>query len=101
MTGRVEEIIFRFMGLVIPPPGHIQQAQPQQPVQPKPEVVQLAQTAPIAAQTQRAVAGPSRGRGTDGAKSEEKRRAGAGAEEKAVDAGRPQRKRNGGVTIDV
>ncbi|MSP50726.1 MAG: hypothetical protein EXQ95_15545 [Alphaproteobacteria bacterium] len=85
---------------MIPPPGHMPQAQPQQPVQP--EVVQLSQTAPIAAQTQRAIAGPSRGRGADRAKSDG-RRAATGAEEKTAEAGKAQRqrKREGGVTIDV
>lgn len=89
------------MGLVIPPPvQHLPQAQPQQPVQPKPEVVQLAQARPIATQTQRA--GASRPRGADGTKSEEKRGQAGGAEEKAAETtgARPQRKR-GSITIDV
>ncbi len=92
------------MGLVIPPSvQHLPQAQPQQPVQPKAEVTQLAQTRPIAAQTQRAVAGMSRSRGADGAKSEAKRGKAEGTEEKAAETGgaQPQRKRDGGVTIDV
>jgi hypothetical protein len=91
------------MGLVIPPPvQHLPQAQPQQPVQPKPEVVQLAQARPIATQTQRAVAGASRSRGADGTKSEEKRGLAGGAEKKAAETtgAQPQRKR-GGITIDV
>jgi hypothetical protein len=81
------------MGLVIPPPVHLPQAQPQQPVQPKPEVVAVAQVRPIATQTQRAVPGPSRARGGEGAKSEEK----------AADIGQAQRqrRRDGGITIDV
>lgn len=91
------------MSLVIPPIAHMPQAQPQQAVQPKPEVVQVSQTRPIAAQTQRAIAGPSRGREADGKKSEEKRGAADGADEKVGEAarGQPQRKRDGGVTIDV
>lgn len=91
------------MSLVIPPIAHLPQAQPQQAVQPKPEVVQVSQTRPIAAQTQRAIAGPSRARGADGKKSEEKRGASEGTAETAGDAGgaQPQRKRDGGVTIDV
>jgi hypothetical protein len=91
------------MGLVIPPPVHLPQAQPQQPVQPKPEVVAVAQVRPIATQTQRAVPGPSRARGGEGAKSEEKRSAATGAEEKAADIGEAQRqrRRDGGITIDV
>ncbi len=92
------------MGLVIPPSiQHLPQAQPQQPVQPKPEVTQLAQTRPIAAQTQRAVAGTSRSRGADGAKSEEQRGKAGGTGETAAEAGgaQPPRKRDGRVTIDV
>ena len=79
------------------------QVQPQQVVQPKPEVVQGSQLRPIAAQTQRAIAGPSRAREADGKKSEEKRGTAEGAEEKAGETGRaqPRRKRDGGVTIDV
>ena len=92
------------MALVIPPNFHPPQHQPQQPLAPKPEVVQLAQTRPIAAQTQRAVAGPSRARGGEGAKSQEKRGAAETAEQRVDDAaGRGQKpgKRRGGVIIDV
>lgn len=107
MSSRLDEenheVHFALMGLVIPPLAHLPQAQPQQAVQPKPEVVQVSQTRPIAAQTQRAIAGPSRGREADGKKSEGVRGAAEGAEEKAGETGRtqPQRKRDGSVSIDV
>jgi hypothetical protein len=67
--------------------------------------VQLAQTRPIATQTQRAVAGPSRARGGEGAKSQEKRGAAETSEERVEEAGNATQprpgKRRGGVTIDV
>ena len=90
------------MGLVVPPPVHLPQAQPQQPLVPRPEVVQLAQTRPIATQTQRAVAGPSQTRGGEGAKSREKRAASETSEERADDVAQAGRTpRRGGITIDV
>ncbi|MBM3531483.1 MAG: hypothetical protein FJX60_00415 [Alphaproteobacteria bacterium] len=79
-----------------------QAVQPQPSTQARADVVQLAQLRPIATQTVRAVAGPSRGRGSEGAKSEEKRSAAAGTEEKAADVRQAQRPRKrDGVTIDV
>lgn len=92
------------MALVIPPSvQQLPQAQPQQTVQPRPEIVQLAQNKPIAAQTQRAVAGTSRSRGADGAKSEGKHGQAGATDEKATETSgaTPQRRREGGVTIDV
>ena len=93
------------MALVIPPNFHLPQAQVQPPLAPKPEVVVMAQTRPIATQTQRAVAGPSRSRGSDGAKSQEKRGAAEPAEERVADATgpgqTPRGRGRGGVTIDV
>jgi hypothetical protein len=90
------------MGLVIPPALPPLQAQPQQTLQPKPEVVQLAQHRPIATQTPRAVAGASQGRGSDGAKSGEKRSAATGTGERAAETAQAQRPRKrGGITIDV
>jgi hypothetical protein len=107
MSTRLDEAIlkphFRLMALVIPPGiQQLPQVQPQQAVQPKPEVVQHAQNRPIATQTQRAIAGPSRGRGANGAKSEEKQ-ATAEADGKTAETGQAQRRRrdNGNVTIDV
>jgi len=91
------------MALVIPPLIHTPQAAQTQPTaQPKPEVVQLAQLRPIATQTARAVAGPSRGRGSEGTKSEEKRTAATGTDEKAADVRQAQRqRRRDGITIDI
>jgi hypothetical protein len=90
------------MALVIPPPVHLPQVQPQQVLQPKAEVVQLAQTRPIATQIQRAVPGTSRSRGGDGAKSREKQSATTGTEDKTAEVRQTQRQRKrDGITIDV
>jgi hypothetical protein len=87
------------MSLVIPP---LPLPLTQQPLAPKAEVVHMAQLQPMATQTQRALAGPSRGRGGEGGKSQEKRSKAEGPDDRAREATQVQRgHRRGGVTIDV
>jgi len=93
------------MSLVIPPPIPMPQAQPQQTQVVRPEVAQLAQHRPVAAQTQRAITGASQGRAADGARTGKKRGAEDAVEERSgaesTSRARPSKNRGNALDIEV
>lgn len=105
LTGKFCDPIFPDMSLVIPPPIPMPQAQPQQTQAVRPELAQLAQHRPVAAQTQRAITGASQGRAADGAKTGKKGGGDETVEERpaaeSAPRARPSKNRGNALDIDV